>query len=285
MSEALEPTEPSDNVDSDAGNETPSVGTSQDSGLNVKERPGIVTLRIENFLDLFPAIDKAQIQLRRELWWRGQAKESWQLVAGIHRPGLPDSERSLNTRFMAGAPARHPDTPPLDDAPSWLFLMQHYRFPTRLLDWTESPLIAAYFAAIDHLNSDAVLWAVDPFTLNLKQFGKFGVWRDNAEDVAPLFEGSIRPSVLDLPKVAALVTTHRHLRMLVQMSRFTIHGIPDPLEKLPESDRFLVKIVIPASAKAHLVNALWNVGIRLSNIFPDLEYLSQDILAKTYVHM
>jgi hypothetical protein len=41
---------------------------------------------------------------------------------------------------------------------SALTVPQHYRAPTRLLDWTHSPWIALYFAAIEHHERDGALW-------------------------------------------------------------------------------------------------------------------------------
>lgn len=60
----------------------------------------------------------------------------------------------------------------------WYFLMQHYRAPTRLLDWIGGALLALYFATKDNSKErelrkkagraacDAAMWVVDPAWLN-----------------------------------------------------------------------------------------------------------------------
>jgi len=58
----------------------------------------------------------------------------------------------------------------MNDFPSWLTLMQHYGFPTRLLDWSRSPLYALYFATSEYNekieNVDACIWLLNPGLLN-----------------------------------------------------------------------------------------------------------------------
>jgi hypothetical protein len=82
---------------------------------------------------------------------------------------VPDAERRLVREFR-----RHPEGRQLgldiDDYLGWFAVMQHYGAPSRLLDWTYSPFIAAYFAfdaLFDDRQSDdapapeAAVWALN----------------------------------------------------------------------------------------------------------------------------
>src|ERR1700733_12232794 len=99
------------------------------------------------------------------VWYRGQADAGWKLVPAIGRV-LEHLKAELTLIKLFKQNAR----PHLREYPNteweWVFLMQHHRAPTRLLDWSESPLVGLYFALWDQQGtsekSDAALWFLDP---------------------------------------------------------------------------------------------------------------------------
>jgi hypothetical protein len=238
-------------------------------------------MKILNLHDFINAVEYSAKFFRTEVWWRGQTK-SCPLLAGIHRPDLftkenrTQYEKDLTIRFLHGARSRHSHWPE-GDYPIQLAMMQHYRLPTRLLDWTESPLIALFFAVQNHDDAPGVLWALSPSELNRHEFKTGKLLSPYGKDVKNLFEAPFGVTDKDNPRIAAVVIRHIDVRMTVQLSAFTIHGVNTPLNEYSKKEQFLINFEIPAESKKLLRLELIDMGIRESNIFPDLDHLAAEL--------
>jgi hypothetical protein len=118
------------------------------------------------------------------VWFRGQPRwgdkasedDPYDLVPGVYRKDTFGShdERQIGLAFRLLAKSRYPNCPDMTDFASWLFLMQHYRLPTRLLDWSASPFVALFFAVEERRyipgyrgdKFDADIFALRPVVLN-----------------------------------------------------------------------------------------------------------------------
>ena len=60
-------------------------------------------------------------------------------------------------------------------------------------------------------------------------------------------------------------------------SVFTIHGNANKLEEIEWNEKYLLKFEVPANAKKTLHQLLYDLGIRESNLFPDLDHLAKEL--------
>jgi hypothetical protein len=111
-------------------------------------------------------------ELRGKRWLsRGQAKNYGSLIPSIDRDDLAHLSRveklalerqsidifRSTARFFADEGER--DALQGDIGP--LMVLRHYGVPTRLLDWSLSPFVAAYFAVCEHDTKDGEIWSFD----------------------------------------------------------------------------------------------------------------------------
>ncbi len=222
----------------------------------------------------------------RMLWWRGHSRKSWKLRPSIYHKGLAKNESNMSVQFRNQARVRHRDVPDLNDGPSWVFLMQHYGLPTRLLDWTDSPLIALYFAVKDSTadDEDGVVWGLMPTDLNQAQINSKGIMGTGNPPVRKVFANVWKSSdkKIEAPEIIAINTQHVDVRQMVQASQFTVHGSESAMTELQNAETFLISITVPGTVKSAFRQILKLFHLNDSYLFPDLDHLARQIQSQDY---
>ena len=235
-------------------------------------------------------------------WYRGHSSTFNSLQPRIfreeffsqgHKALAPDTEFQFVYDFKRIAPSLSSDLPGQKSNLEWLILMQHYGTPTRLLDWSESILVALFFAVNDKPNDDGELWSIFPQELN-KLSRIEGYPQQNHSYLKYLSEDPLTDDKNKLKEDLGIAEapnfpigfypTLRYPRMNAQHSVFTIH--PEPLvEKdivsiLKNNERHLYRYIIPEEAKLNILEELNSLGICYRTLFVDLDNLSKDLIRK-----
>jgi hypothetical protein len=219
----------------------------------------------------------------RILWFRGHLDSNWALIPSIYRGYTNDAERNFVHRFRARAYSRAENMPSYEERAKWLSLMQHYELPTRLLDWTRSPLIALFFALEKYIYKDfdkeidACVWMLEPHELNdREELGKLTPSIESLtciELINPAFDDKDN----ECNKVMAVMASECDMRMFVQQGGFTIHARSEPLTESADSMKYLTKLIIPKDSVEELADKIDRCGFRRGDLFPDLINLSKEL--------
>lgn len=272
--------------------------------------------------DYIAIVDALRPATPAGLWFRGHADNLWQLVPGAlrdvealtdgrgrpvapgtpvraegHAVGGPNIEGMLRTFKQRARPYLR-DRPQNDF--EWMFLAQHHRLPTRLLDWSTNALVALYFAAerASAGNGDAAA-ACERFLDDADQGGDgFAVFaidpgeiNGNAHDLrepvdiaeeAENWSFYLDPVNADMRAYLPICVTapQNSDRIRAQSGTFTLHGANVwALDYYTALRPMITKIFFPGEVGASVRASLNRLGMTRGFIYADLDSIAADAAA------
>ena len=219
--------------------------------------------------------------------YRGAADAAWPLFTSLDTLGgaanphtKADLEEYILRSFIRYS-RPYFGSPPVND---WEVLVaaQHHGLPTRLLDWTFSPLVAAHFATVDvAVTTDRAVWRLDWKAVHrFFQLPELALLIQDLEGIVEA-DRPFTPSALFAmredarPFACMLEPPSLDARIVAQSAAFTLCS-----DKHQPFDRFLerhglggalTKIVIPARDAGRVRDQLDLVSVDERRLFPDLD--------------
>ena len=188
--------------------------------------------------------------------YRGHADCDWELKPSIGRHYHGAWSEVLKWEIKSLDQFKKRSVPYLKARPNtdidWLCLMQHHGCATRLLDFTNNPLIALFFASDPIVDKDGEII-----------IAKYGHTYENVNDET-LFKRT---------HSFAYYPPHITERIVGQLGCFVYANKPN----IPLNDKEIERVKVIKAEKGNIRLELRELGISYSSLFPGMDGLCQDL--------
>ena len=207
--------------------------------------------------------------------WRGQRDSQWTLESSLDRQlrnnrlGSVQKTRAHLNRFKQSVRGRRGQSPvKIEDDNEWWALGQHHGLATPLLDWTESPFVALYFAfesAQRPAGRSRAIWAV----------GSLG--KKNKEIIDAHKTKILLPSIAEATLEFIRPFQDENARLVAQAGLFTKAPLGETVDGWVRSNftgesqaAHLLKISVPELGRTDCLRTLNKMNINHLSLFPDM---------------
>ncbi len=253
-----------------------------------KARRSYRVFRMETWADFLGIITQAPYSN----WaFRGERDERWPLQSSLSRylknfavarEAWPEQEDRILRIFKRKAHQFLDKPPDSEDDFQWLALMQHHGAPTRLIDFTWSPYVAAFFA-LERTLADGVVWAMNPARI---ESGRAPA----PTHMDPRMKGNFRRYFLKGNRrfiwMGEPQTMNR--RLIAQSGTFAVPGVLDvPIEEIlshVDQQNILTKFVLANAVREVGMRELYRMNITYATLFPDLDGLARSMRYELEFH-
>lgn len=219
---------------------------------------GVGTFKLNSWNDYPNFIDTEMLDFR-EYIYRGHQNEDWKLEPTFNRRVSVSTKAKLTRlrklhlqNFRYALRGRIPDSNKYTDEDELWALGQHHGLATPLLDWTNSPYVAAYFSYFESNEHDTdyrVVYALD---------------RDSIQEIN------------DLKIVNPITDDNKRLinqsgLFIKQLTYKDIESLISAKFKGNNENFYLIKIKIPNENRETALRSLNRMNINHNTLFPDIE--------------
>jgi hypothetical protein len=223
-----------------------------------------------------------------ENWvFRGQLNTDWILRNALERTRFINYYHGIEKVFLTEFKRGARNYLNRDELPEhtieWLALMQHHGAPTRLVDFSKSPFISAYFA-FEQCNEEVdkvAIWAINihvirtaAYNIIKEKFGEDLVGNKN------FINESVFEKIFELDELSLIFPVEpfkMNRRYSIQQSIFVSTGnskqpFMEQVEFLGDDiKKAMIRIEIPTGDKKSVIRDLIKMNINRASLFPDLD--------------